>query len=871
MNPDRMVAHYLALADEGTKAAKNKEAEMLFATAESELDDLEDHEAALEAATEALQLSRSSGDKVAIVDALRTIMKCYCSKLQNLPLEQDIKGMSAWYTAEEKKSTMSIAKELASKELASFKDQKDARGEAAMSLSLAEVAMFDSETTDCVKLVEEALELCKKSGDGKLEASACLALVSALMKAENLSEAYLTAIKAVAAFRSAGDKKGEAKALHAQGVVADQSDKDGMPAFKQALMICKDEGFKKMEGLELHHIAARLISKDNAKLAVPFAKEAVGIFASEASGKRWHWIAVGTYSKALVLKGDEKVAIKFCADAVAASKKADSKVATIFNLQNLFTTHMTSPREGDPMKAVTAAMDMINLSMAEGLRKLEANGRLNLAQVMLRFWRLDMAMHWARTATGIYKQLEDTEAETDAQNMIVATYLKGSKFEHALDAAEELVAALQAQGRTVREAAANLHMAQVILQKMVSTAAPEFDPSKIYGWGQSNINAKEGAKEHDVTLEDAEKKAKDCIAAFKQAGDKKSEGMAWEFMAALQYQDGELGDPVASMQSAASLYSKCSDFRAQAFVLQQVTQILLDRGSGDAAVVSAQEAVTVARKTRDLKLEVQLLLALSHAQTRRSLKKMEKSNSENDWIRGESGALQPAREAVALCRKLKDRYALPMALTAVAEVHCLGGQLDDAQKVIEDALAIYREDWENGDYRMNNVSGEGRTLLVAAEVYFMRKEEQLARDTMDQANKLFTAAHDEIGVQMVAECLEGFAVKETFKPTAGAAAVDVVEDGAVSSAAETAVEKKAGISYDVAKLIVLDKIAESVGEVDEVHMDTPLMDAGLDSLAAVSFRTMLQDATNLKLPSSIVFDYPDPKSLIEFMVEESMA
>jgi len=196
--------------------------------------------------------------------------------------------------------------------------------------------------------------------------------------------------------------------------------------------------------------------------------------------------------------------------------------------------------------------------------------------------------------------------------------------------------------------------------------------------------------------------------------------------------------------------------------------------------------------------------------------------------------------------------------------------LDDAQKVIEDALAIYREDWENGDYRMNNVSGEGRTLLVAAEVYFMRKEEQLARDTMDQANKLFTAAHDEIGVQMVAECLEGFAVKETFKPTAGAAAVDVVEDGAVSSAAETAVEKKAGISYDVAKLIVLDKIAESVGEVDEIHMDTPLMDAGLDSLAAVSFRTMLQDATNLKLPSSIVFDYPDPKSLIEFMVEESM-
>lgn len=49
--------------------------------------------------------------------------------------------------------------------------------------------------------------------------------------------------------------------------------------------------------------------------------------------------------------------------------------------------------------------------------------------------------------------------------------------------------------------------------------------------------------------------------------------------------------------------------------------------------------------------------------------------------------------------------------------------------------------------------------------------------------------------------------------------------------------------------------------------DTPLMDTGLDSLSAVQFRNDLTRDFNVKLPASLMFDYPTITALTEKIVQ----
>merc|ERR1712083_326521 len=56
---------------------------------------------------------------------------------------------------------------------------------------------------------------------------------------------------------------------------------------------------------------------------------------------------------------------------------------------------------------------------------------------------------------------------------------------------------------------------------------------------------------------------------------------------------------------------------------------------------------------------------------------------------------------------------------------------------------------------------------------------------------------------------------------------------------------------------------------DELEADSPLMDAGLDSLAAVEFGSILQkEFAGVTLPSTLMFDMPNTKMIGEFIYGE---
>ncbi|GDY53731.1 hypothetical protein SVIO_043540 [Streptomyces violaceusniger] len=99
------------------------------------------------------------------------------------------------------------------------------------------------------------------------------------------------------------------------------------------------------------------------------------------------------------------------------------------------------------------------------------------------------------------------------------------------------------------------------------------------------------------------------------------------------------------------------------------------------------------------------------------------------------------------------------------------------------------------------------------------------------------------------------------------------EPGAASdgSPADALRERLAGISRAEQSLVVLEVVRSSAAaalghpSTDEVGAGRAFKELGFDSLIALELRNRLTAATGQKLPATLVFDYPTPAALAEFL------
>merc|ERR550532_2120089 len=193
-------------------------------------------------------------------------------------------------------------------------------------------------------------------------------------------------------------------------------------------------------------------------------------------------------------------------------------------------------------------------------------------------------------------------------------------------------------------------------------------------------------------------------------------------------------------------------------------------------------------------------------------------------------ALVVAKDALTLARKAKDDELISKAITFVAQVHVMTFQTDEAKTLIDEGISVC--------IRSGNESGEGYHNTLLTEMYFMNDKAESAKAPANKALAIFKKLGDPEGENLITELLK------------------FIDPGE---------EEYAGPTEEMLSATVMDVALSLIGT-ESLAGDTPLMDAGLDSLASVEFQnTLAKEFQSANLPSTLVFDYPTPKEIAEFI------
>eukprot|EP00932_Pfiesteria_piscicida_P008514 SRR837773.18952.p1 GENE.SRR837773.18952~~SRR837773.18952.p1 ORF type:complete len:243 (+),score=49.16 SRR837773.18952:69-731(+) len=213
------------------------------------------------------------------------------------------------------------------------------------------------------------------------------------------------------------------------------------------------------------------------------------------------------------------------------------------------------------------------------------------------------------------------------------------------------------------------------------------------------------------------------------------------------------------------------------------------------------------------------------------------------------------------------------ALHMISLVQMMAARVTEAMAAAREALHIFKS--------LGLKEPEAAAVLQIANIHFASGAQEKALDAAQEALSLAKECHasdTERSASDLVEKIQGrprLSIEAVGGVMPAGALVTSASDagsagvGPAGAASEVAVKSK-GLDPEEVQRAVQEMAKAAIGLDEELFLDSPLMDSGMDSLTAVSFRNGLQQNLGVKLPSSLMFDYPTMKEVAGRIVELSL-
>jgi len=413
----------------------------------------------------------------------------------------------------------------------------------------------------------------------------------------------------------------------------------------------------------------------------------------------------------------------------------------------------------------------------------------------------------------------------------------GADYESAVSTRQKERDLYQKTGETIREA-------MTMLQTCVAWCAAPVTNDNL-------SKASAAAKEAMTLCQEAEYKsgeaiALSCIAEIHMAGETEK--------------DISANQALSSAKQAEEIFEEAGNKPSQAILCRTIANAYLAMKNTEEATNAANKAVEICKKCEDRKLlaDAEILLAqtlldasaIQSDSAKDPMKVMRKAGSK---------AMKAAKEALSIARKLNDRALIASATYCIALVNTAMNNTDDALKGANQSIELFKE--------LKSKEGEVGATALVAEAYYANSQNDKAVDIAQKALTLAQKYKDTVAENRAAELInliQGVPQFEWFD-AGGGMGLDVM---AASGGGEDAVEKK-GLDPEYVKQTVAATAMGALATDEEIHMDSPLMESGMDSLSSVAFRNSLNQALGMNLPAALMFDYPSQRAIIDHVVESS--
>lgn len=818
---DDLAPGYSQLADDSSAEMKKREAAMLFTAAEGHLNDEETMEG-LKAAMEALPLFRELNDLNAVHDTLRVVINLH-------RLEAGI--------AYEDEPTE--AERIAKEELPKFQQFDDKRGQAAMLLSLAECQcdrrrVKPSEYEAAENYAQDALTFFREVSDTKMIATALLEVAHINVGKKEPDEVFEAAKEARDLFKKIGDKKGEARAMHGMALsfALKRQFSDAIPKMKEVLTIFRDLGIKKYEAFELCLLAEAHLEEEKPLKALPLARQALTLFREIRYGKGWEAASLLAVTHSLVESKKAKQAVQVAEDGLKRLKAQGDQRQVCFGYFILIDAQVAAEAADDALESCEACMEIV---------KDMADKRLEIDTLHMTMWCYHEKKDWPKAleqmdeCLSLAQELEDEDGEAACMRNI--SYLQHRKDSHQ-------------NGAEKGEEARSLY--EKVEDKSGEAGALMIVSGCILCQGDADEAIEKALQAQDL---------------FKEAKDPLGEANSCAMLADLYLStETQYDNALESAQRAVDLMREYASPKNEMRFLRVLASVYEKGQDFEAAEEAMNASKKIAVSMQDVKAEVQGLLLLVQIYMA--------MNGDNDPMEGNKlnpameKAMKAAGEAVNLSPKTHDRDLLATTRYYRALLLSATGRLEDAKRLAEEAMRFY--------VKNEDASGEAKTLILQGNVVDGMRMSEEGRELIHKGMELAQSIGDDATYadgQTILDKIEArdripiavAPVQEMIYQQGGPAAA-AGGGGEVVSAAKPAPK---GLDPTMVRSKLMVMVKDVMASDDELEVDSPFMEAGMDSLSSVSLMSQVAKEFQMSLSPSLVFDFPTVRALQDHLIEES--